>query len=138
MANNRKAIREAISDLLIAADTAAASNVFSNRKQKLSLSELPAIIIYSEEEPIDPKSQRATQYTRTYQVRIDLKIQASDNVDDDLDDFCAEVETAMIANSSLTGTVLGHIQTNTQLSVEEDGEQDIGVASLSFECKYIS
>jgi len=137
MANNRAAIRTALKTILSGATTAG-TNVYSHRETALWKSELPAILIYSNEESTVPESLRATRYVRTLQLTVEARVEATSNVDNTLDALLAEIETIIVANPSITATVLSTVQTNTEIRVESDGEKDIGVGVLTFECKYIA
>ncbi len=138
MANNRKAIRAALKEILAEGDTAADESVFTNRETKLWPVELPCIIIYTPDEEATPESISQTRYIRDLQLNIELKITATEDVDDDLDDFVAEVEALIDANPSLGVAGLSSKLTNTNIRIDEGGENQIGVATLSLLCKYIS
>ncbi len=137
MANNRSAIRTAIKALLVN-QTVAGANVYTNRESNLWQSELPAIIISTGSEPVVAESLQSRRYLRTLELVLKIKIKATASVDDDLDTFVAQVEVIINGAPSLGGTVLTSIQTNTETRVDSEGETDIGVAELTFECKYIS
>jgi hypothetical protein len=135
--NNRQAIRSALKAML-SGETTAGANVFTNRETRLWQSELPAILIYTNQEPSTPESLSARRYIRNLELVIHVKIEATENVDDDLDQIVTEVEEIIDADQSLQGTVLATSQTNTEIRVDSDGEKDIGIAIITFECKYIS
>lgn len=137
MANNRVAIRAAIQTLLLNA-TDAEDNVYTNRKNKLWESELPAILISTVQEPALPESLSGRRYIRNLEVKLIIKIASTEASDDDLDVLVGQVETLVNANQFLSGTVLSTIQTNTELIFDAEGETDVAVATLTFECKYIS
>jgi hypothetical protein len=137
VANNRANIRAAIKTVLDGA-TSAGSNVYSSRRTKLWNEELPAIFIFTLEEPVTPESQRNTRYIRDVQILIEIRLEASTDVDDELDALVGEVEDLIIANQSLSGTVLSVLQLNTEVSFDPNGEKEVGVAILTYQCKYIS
>lgn len=137
MANNRVAIRAALSALL-SGNTNADTNVFINRGSPLWKTEFPAILVYTKEESATPESIQVRRYIRDLQLLIDVKVQATDASDDALDAVVSQVETIMADNSSISGTVLSSILSKTEISVNSDAEEDIGVATLTYECKYIS
>jgi hypothetical protein len=138
MANNRSAIRAAAKALL-SGETDALANVYTSRTSPLWQTELPAILIYTESEEAVPESMRANPRSiRTLQLTIHAKVEATEDVDDDIDALLTEIETLMSAQSSIGGTVLGSTLTNTEIRVEHDGQKDVGVGVLTYECKYIS
>lgn len=136
MANNRKAIRDALVAML-SGETEAGTNVYANRSTSLWQSELPAIMVYTEAESAEPRDLSSRRYIRTLQLRVELKAEANATVDDTLDDLATEVEEIIDEDQSITGTVLSTLLTNTELSVDADGEKEIGICTLNFECKYI-
>lgn len=136
MANNRAAIRAAVRTFL-SGQTDAGTNVVSNR-DRLWDSELPAIRIYTGPEQAIPESQRNVRSIRTLELQIEVKVKGGDSVDDELDELIAEVEVLMTANHNLTDTILGSSLSNTETSVNIDGDENIGVGVLTYECKYIA
>ncbi len=138
MANNRAAIRSALKALLVDEDTSAGSNVYSNRETALWKSELPAILIYTSQENATPESFSGRRSIRDLEITIHLKIEATEDIDDDLDAFAGEVEDAIDSDSTVGGTVSGIILKTTEIRIDAEGDKDIGVAVLTYECKYVS
>jgi hypothetical protein len=138
MANNRSAIRAAVKDLLLN-NTDAGDHIYTSRKTALwSDSELPAILIYTNQEPATPSSLQSRQYIRKLELLVEVRVQAADNVDNRVDELLGEIEDQLHTDTSLEGTVISTIQTNTEIRVDSDGEQDIGVGVLTFECQYLA
>jgi hypothetical protein len=137
VANNRVQIRSAIKALLTGT-TSAGNNVFSSRGHAYWRSELPAICIFTSHEPAQPSNLQNTRYNRTLEISIEVRVEASSSTDDTLDNLIAEIEAIMQANPSLSGTVQSTTLTNTDIRVDTDGEQPIGVGTLSYESKYSS
>ncbi len=137
MANNRANIRSALKTMLTG-QTDAGSNVYTNRESRLWQSELPAIIISTPEEPVTPESLSSRRYIRDLVISLEVKIEASESVDDTLDALVADIEDLIDADPSIDGTVLSCVQKSTEVRVDSEGEKDIGVATITFECKYIS
>lgn len=137
MANTRSAIRAALKALLLD-ETDAGANVYTNRDASLWESETPAILISTSEESANPTTFRHNRYTRDLTFEIAVKVKTNDAVDDELDALIAQVETIMLNNASISGTVLGTFQTNTELRYDTEGEVAIGVGVLRFTSKYIS
>lgn len=137
MANNRSNIRLAIKNVLLD-ETDAGSNVYTNRETKLWESELPAILIYTAQEPAIPESLSSQRYVRTLELRIEVKVKGTTDVDDSIDEVLGQIEDLIHANPSLNGVVSATILTNTEISLDSDAQEEIGVGVLSYECKYIS
>lgn len=137
MANNRVAIRAAIKTML-SGNTSAGTNVYTNRETRLWESELPAILLQTETEPVVPEALNSRRYYRTLELHIKIKAEGTTSVDDTLDALVAEVETIMDANPGLSGSAITSQQTNTTVTLNSDGEKDVGEATLTYEVKYIS
>lgn len=137
MANNRANIRAAVKALL-EDETDAGPNVYTNRETSLWQSELPAILIFTSEESSRHEAMNRQRYIRTLTLSIKVKLEESSTIDDDLDALLAEVETIIAANNGLGGTVLSTIQTGTEIRIDTEGENPVGVGELTFECQYIS
>ncbi len=137
MANNRPAIRSALKAML-SGNTGAGTNVYSHRQTRLWESELPAILIYSNQEPAQPESLRSTRSIRNLELTIEVRLEASANVDDEVDVLLGEIEVLIVANQSLSGTVLSTTLSNTEIRIDSEGQNDIGVGVLTYECKYVS
>jgi hypothetical protein len=135
--NNRQAIREALKTMLTG-QTVATNNIYSNRKSGLWETELPAILIYTTDELAKPVTLQGRQYLRTVQLSVEVRIEGSDTVDDDVDSLLGAIEDIVIADQSIGGTVLITTHTNTQTSINSAADQNIGVGMLSFECQYIA
>lgn len=138
MAHNRVNIKAALKALLLDA-TDAEDRVFVNREQKVSQSELPCIIIYTPQEESTPSAFPLSRYIRTLQLLIEVRVEASGQVDDDVDNLLAEIEAILLANQSISGTATqGASLASSEVRVNSDGEKDIGVGVLTYQCKYIS
>lgn len=135
--NNRAAVRSALKTILSGA-TDAGSNVFAHRGTSLWTSELPAILIYTNQEQAKREALNRSRYIRTIELTIEVKVEAGDDVAEELDALLGQVEDVVQANESINGTVLSTVQTNTEIRVDSDAAQNIGVGTLTFECQYIS
>jgi hypothetical protein len=91
MANNRSNIRAAVKTLLDG-ETDAGDNVYTNRETGFSQTQLPAIIIQTDEEQARPVSGTVSRRSlRTLSLKITVKLEESDSIDDDLDALLAYV-----------------------------------------------
>jgi hypothetical protein len=139
MPHARKSIRDAVASLLIAGSTSAGSNVFTNRPNRAWQSELPAIFIQSGSESANPRALNVTNYRRTLDLKIELKIEENDTTDDDLDALALQVETIMNANQllGLSGTVTSVVYQGSDPTITSEGEQTIGVLVMNYQVQYI-
>lgn len=136
MSHKRTTIRNAVVTMLTGSTTAG-SNVYANRMTRNWTSELPAILIYMLDETNVPRDVRSNQYIRTLQLLIEIRTQATTNVDTDIDDIALEVEDLIKADQSLTGNALAAILTSTEVTLDSESELETGVAVLTYEVKYI-
>lgn len=136
MANNRKNIRDAVVTML-SGNTAAGTNVYANRETRLWQSELPAILVYTRDESAESRDLSGRQSIRTLDLVIEIKAEANDTIDDDLDDLATEVEDIISADRSLTGTAIAAVYKGTTLALDSDSEIEKGVATITYETKYI-
>lgn len=137
MANNRAAIREALK-VALSAETLAGLNVYTNRETSLWRSELPAILIYSNQESAVPENLQGRRYYRTLELTVEVRIEASEDASDSVDELLAVIEAIIEEEPTIGGTVQSTILTGTETRVDSEGEKDIGVGVLTYECKYIS
>lgn len=136
MANNRKAIREAVKAIL-SGNTSVGSNVYTSRNEPLWESELPAILVSTGDEEATPRDNSGRQYIRTLTLTIEIKAEGNATVDDDLDDLANEVETIIVANNSLNATAIAAKYKSTSKTLDAESETEKGVATLTYEVQYI-
>lgn len=145
----RQAIREAARTALVGAvtvddvttyATAAGTRVYETRKVPHRGLQLPAIAVYTLQESVDPES--ASSSARYLTRRLQLMIEAfvapgeSDNVDDAMDDICAEIEAALHADETLDGTCIDSLLASTEFEIGVDGNKEIGLAQLVYNVTY--
>lgn len=136
MAHKRTDIREAVKTMLLS-NTIAGLNVYSNRVSAFWKSELPSISIFTTEEEATPRDLGNKSYIRTMQLRLEVHAEATEDLDDLLDDAAVQVEDIMNADQGLLGTAIGSKLTTTSIELAGDASTPVGVCSLNFEIKYI-
>lgn len=113
--------------------------VLTSRQYSLSYDEqLPAIIIYTPDEPAEYRGMGTKDYIRNLELRIELTISGTNDVDDDMDEILGEIEGIMSNNPKLGGIVLSTTLLHTQTDIGVDGEAKLGIGTLIYECKYVS
>lgn len=117
--------------------TQAGENVYANRSAHLWRSELPLIMIYARNESAIRRSLNSAQSIRTLQLSIEIHAEANEDLDDTLDEISREVEDLIGADTSLSGTTQGTDLKDTEMSLDSDGERQVGKLTLTFETKYI-
>lgn len=133
--HKRTEIRENIEQIL--RDNIEGVNVYRNRETSQWQPNLPCIIIYSGQEQADPRNINARQYIRKFEVKLDVKVEANETVDDDLDSISQQVEVLLIENYSLSGLVLDIIYKSCEPSLDSNGEKMIGINTMNYEVQYI-
>jgi hypothetical protein len=111
MSSQRKAVRHAIIAILKAANTSAGQRVEGSRVTETPPAKLPAIYVYTLDDEADEQSQSSAP--RTLHRNLDIVVEAlaaalaspSTPIDDVLDDFGEQIETALGADPTLSGTV---------------------------------
>lgn len=140
--HKRKLLRQAAKRLLTGA-TMAGAHVFTNRPTPLWQPEIPAICIYTLEEPASLASQSPRVYRREPRLAIELFVQASGNCDDLMDDFSLQVEDILFANEYLKDpeTDLDTLDDrltleSSNLSLAENGQQVVMSNRMSWIAPY--
>jgi len=143
MLHPREVITQKVVEILKAANTAAGQAVYPNRALPLTAKKLPAILVYSLAEKVDPESRVGgpRELSRELDLVIDGLVLAADldeEVDTTLNALALQIETAMHADSSLGGLVDDSILSETGIEFDPDGEHLAGVVSLSYSVLYRS
>lgn len=136
MPHSRQTIRGAVVTMLTGT-TNAGANIYANRETALWSSELPAILVSFTSETAVPEDASNRRFIRTLEMQVKVFAKGNTGLDDSLDTIAQQVENIIAANYSLSGTALGSIYTGTQIEIEADGEVLVGIATLTFDVKYI-
>lgn len=138
MSVERKAIRAAMRDQLLGA-TRAGNSVDTNRAVPHRKSQLPALSIYTRSEQAE-KFEHHGSHMRTVRVAVELFTQEPNGVliDDELDDFCEEVESRILWKPTLE---LDFVQdttlTQVEVGIDDQGERLNGAVRITFDVRYL-
>jgi hypothetical protein len=138
MFHARQRIREAATAQLTGL-TAAYDHVYAARVHPLSPAGLPAILVFTNQEQVISESEFAPrEQRRTLELVIEAYARLSADVDDQLDQIAAEVETAIAGDVTLGGTARDCelISINTDLFGE--GDQFMGLLTLTYHVLYFT
>jgi len=140
MANHvRQQIREAIAVALTGLTTTA-DRVYQSRLLPLQDDELPALVISTNTEKIDPLSVNFNPVLeRSLVVVVAVVVKATSNIDDVLDGSIKEVEQVLnssIEANTLNGLVKDIVLTDIDIEMNAISEKPIGQALLSFTASY--
>lgn len=134
----RRQIREAATALLTGLSTTG-GHVYASRIHPLNDAELPALRIYATEEPSEPTGIHAPKLLeRRLTLVIEACAKAAADLDDTLDLIAQEVEVALGAAPTISGTAHDSWLSNTEIEFSGEGELSLGVARLSFTVLYFT
>lgn len=142
MAHQRKLIRKAVADLLVAANTAAGSRVKTTRVDPLTELELPSISVYTLGEDVDPDSANTAPIELTRKLKLEVTgfVMHTDalSADDAMDDLAEQIEAAMAADYYIGSNVVDQLLESTEMQVVEGGSSDplVGVVTLTYAMTY--
>ena len=128
--------RETIRDKVVTAVTGLATtgaNVSSSRVYAFGT--LPWINVFTLNEVIEEVTSGGTS-TRQLSVMVEARDKTAADIDDNIDDICAEVETAVHADRTLGSTVENIQISATEIEIESGAEQLVAVAKMEFIVDY--
>ena len=134
MAHMRKQIRDAVVSRLTNLPTAAA-RVFGAKRWNWQGGELPGIAVYTDSETAQRRSADGDQERRVDLI-IDCAASASDELEDALDQMCAEVEAAMATDSTFGGLAWDSTYAGMTTDASTDGEKPVGIKRLRYSVTY--
>lgn len=124
-AHARTQIRHALKTALTGLTTTGA-NVHVNRSARLSLRQVPALVLSVEEEQVE-RVGTANVLFRTLSVAVDGYAAANDDADDVIDQIGREVEVALSGAGTLGGLIKGSAELlNVVMGLDEAGETPVG------------
>jgi hypothetical protein len=141
MTHYRKRIRDAVKDVLLAANTLAGPNVFTSRARPVLeiLQRREAVLsIYTADET-SARDPDGHLMRRTLTVSIEAAAGGGDDIDDTIDVLAAQVEAAINANPSLTGLLTDDMDlTATTSEVTARGNMQVGAFRMEWQCTYLT
>lgn len=139
MPHARQEIKTAFAQLLKQAKTKAGDNVHQHRNLPLFNKTLPAILVYAgdEESSIFNESPRELERVVSFRVQPMVETKNEADLDDELDEFAAQIEAAINIDDSLCGTVSDVFLSGTsEIEIDNSGEQPTGAIELTFTVTY--
>ena len=136
----RKAIRDAIAELMRATATAG-GNVFPSRLFSLDEDQLPSISVFTTDESNAETVTKATLkspalLTRALPVVIEAHAVMDDNIDDTLDALAVEIEKAMANPVMVSGREIPAQLVSSQTTFSSDTDLQVGVIRLIYSATY--
>jgi hypothetical protein len=133
--SQRKLIRHAIVDLLMN-KTAAEDRVYPNRLLNVFELELPAILVYTKDEPVRVYTEAPREYERLLNLSIEIVASATDDLDDLLDDVSEEIEYWMRQDHTHGELCADTTLKRCEISIQKNGDSLIGSSIMSYEMPY--
>ncbi len=139
--HERKTLREAIVSQLKGETpfrTVAGERVYETRLGPVRDHELPAITVYVDEETVDPASiTSAPRYmSRTATIAIEGWVKSAADVDDALDAFALQIETAMDVDLNFNGAAINSVMSGTEFGLKIDGNRPMGCVRMLYAVTY--
>jgi len=133
MAHVRQQIREAVATAI----SPTGVGVFQSRVYDLESGDLPAFKIYTLSEGTERDSLSYPRGTRRQlQLVIECVAKAVSDLDDTLDDLCAQAEAAIVEDITLGGLSTDAYLETTTIELNDGGDQPHGVAAMSWIVEY--
>ena len=131
MAHVRQSIRSNIVTTLTGLTTTG-SNVFETRQYPLENSNLPALLIYTNEEDVEYSTITTprTQF-RTLTCSVEAYVKATGSIDDTLDTIAVQVEEALYTDLTRGGNANDTQITGVSMTYNAEGDQPLGVGSFT-------
>lgn len=136
MAHGRQQIRDAAVSAVTGLPITG-SNVYSGRAYRKV--KLPCLSVYTPTEAASPGEDLvmgSTKQERTLVLEIVATAKKRADIDDYLDDICADVEAAIAADATLAGLVKTIAYVGTEIELTGELEDDAGNAAMRWEVVY--
>lgn len=135
MTHVRQQIREAAAVALTGLATAG-PRVFQSRLRPLKDSELPCLLVNTDEEEIEVMGMTVgAAQERTLRLVIRAVAKHCASLDDQLDAMLAEIEAAL-AGTSFGGLAPGVVLTQINIEMNDELEKPVGIASAHYAVTY--
>ena len=139
MVSLRKIVRHTLRDRLIAAETSAGDRVETNRSSRVWRGRMPAIVIYTSNDPAENFDAAPLSYESTLRVAVELWTTKPDEeeADDALDDLIDEVEAELLPLiPSIVKAIGGNVEKSGYEGVEIDVDADGNRILAGARCTY--
>lgn len=132
--HKRAAIRKAVVAALTGAPELS-GRVSSSRVRRTQDTELPVALVYSLAEPAQ-EMDLARSLSRKLSIVVELRVKATDALDDAIDDLAVVVEETMSVDPKFGMLALDSYLESTQIGLNGETEYKHGVALLTYAVTY--
>lgn len=134
MKHARQTIREAAATALSGITTA---TIYTSRVYPMI--SLPVISIFANQETSESENEligSPQRYSRRLILQVEVACEAVSGVDDDVDDFAAQIEAAMASDLTLGGSCTDSTLRSTAIDLDGNSETPIALARIQYEVWY--
>jgi hypothetical protein len=113
--------------------------LYKFRRYALDDAQLPALIVYTTNDVTNLATMGSRTLSHNLELRVDVINKGSSvNIFENIESFCAELNSAIEADYSFNGLVKSCILTQSDFSVNTTGEKAIGTGKMIFEVRYMT
>jgi hypothetical protein len=113
--------------------------LYKFRKYALDESRLPALIVYTASDTTSLATIGSRKLSHTLDLRVDvINKGSSENIFENIEQFCAELNGAIEADYQLNGLVKSCVLTQSDFSVNTTGDKAIGTGKMFFNVQYMT
>jgi len=113
--------------------------LYKFRRYALDDDQLPALIVYTTNDVTNLATMGSRTLSHNLELRVDVINKGSSvNIFENIESFCAELNSAIEADYSFNGLVKSCILTQSDFSVNTTGEKAIGTGKMIFEVRYMT
>lgn len=113
--------------------------LYKFRKYALDDDQLPALIVYTTNDVTNLATMGSRTLSHNLELRVDVINKGSSvSIFENIESFCAELNSAIEADYSFNGLVKSCVLTQSDFSVNTTGEKAIGTGKMIFEVRYIT
>lgn len=138
MAHIRKLIRDNIETTLTGLTTTG-SNVFVSRVYPITGSNLPGIIVYTDNEEVEYLTiTRPRTLMRTVTFSVEAYVKGVSGYDDSVDVVCSEIEQALYTDLTRGGNAKDTIIGSMEVQYQGEAEQPVALATMQVIVEYVT
>ena len=135
-------IRQQIRDRVIADVTGLAttgSNVHDTRLYNFTQGNLPALVVYTQNETSEISTISPTvTLDRELEVIIECYAEANQNIENTLDTIASEVENSLGSDLTLNNLCITQFLSSTDIDFTSEGEKPLGICKLTYNVRYMN
>lgn len=113
--------------------------LYKFRKYALDDAQLPALIVYTTNDVTSLATMGSRTLSHNLELRVDVINKGSSvSIFENIESFCAELNSAIEADYSFNGLVKSCVLTQSDFSVNTTGEKAVGTGKMIFDVRYMT